>query len=169
MKKRVIISTYSIIISLLSIGILSGLLVWQFKRTGDELYPWMLLFIMIVWGFCVLFYTPLSISVNNHELTVNRSVRTKSFPLSDIASVRLCPATMGERRISGSGGFFGYWGWFRQNDIGRYFAYYGRASDCFLVSLKNGRKYLLGCKDAPHMVAAIESAMNKPTYSRVQL
>ena len=36
-----------------------------------------------------------------------------------------------------------------------FFAYYGKAFDCFLVVLKDGRKYLLGCQDAPEMVEAI--------------
>ncbi|MBE6230681.1 MAG: hypothetical protein E7119_08940 [Bacteroidales bacterium] len=38
---------------------------------------------------------------------------------------------------------------FHEHDSGKYFAYYGRSSDCFLVELKDGRKYLLGCKNAP--------------------
>lgn len=64
---------------------------------------------------------------------------------------------MGEKRIFGSGGFFGWYGWFSEADLGKYFAYYGKASDCFLVTLKNGRKYMLGCADAPAMVAEIRS------------
>ncbi len=68
---------------------------------------------------------------------------------------------MGTRRIAGSGGFMGYWGWFREGDIGKYFAYYGKASDCFLVTLRNGRRYMLGCNDAPEMVAAIQKELGK--------
>lgn len=67
----------------------------------------------------------------------------------DIAEVKLCQPTMGAIRICGSGGFFGWYGWFREGDIGKYFAYYGKSSDCFLVTLKDGRKYMLGCTDAP--------------------
>ena len=160
MKHPFLLSTYSFIISLLSYGILIGLLLWQFKRTGDELYAWMLLVIMVAWSFCVLFYTPMSISVNDRELSINRSLKIKTIPLNEISDVRLSQPTMGERRICGSGGFFGYWGWFSQRDIGRYFAYYGKASDCFLVTLKDGRKYMLGCKDAPEMVAAIQSRLH---------
>ena len=159
MKKQVQLSTYSVIISLLSYGILIGLLLWQFKRTGDELYAWILFTIIVAWSFLVLFYTPMSIAVNDRELSINRSLKIKTIPLSEISDVRLSPPTLGERRICGSGGFFGYWGWFSQRDIGRYFAYYGKASDCFLVTLKDGRKYLLGCKDAPSMVAAIQSRL----------
>lgn len=49
----------------------------------------------------------------------------------------------------------GYWGKFREADLGTYFAYYGRASDCFLVTLNDGRRYMLGCADAPAMVSEL--------------
>jgi hypothetical protein len=35
-------------------------------------------------------------------------------------------------------------------------AYYGKASDCFLIRLDNGKKYVLGCKDADAMVDYIQ-------------
>ena len=50
---------------------------------------------------------------------------------------------MGARRLFGSGGFFGYWGIFKEGDVGRYAAYFGKASDCFLVRMKNGDKYVV--------------------------
>ncbi len=50
---------------------------------------------------------------------------------------------MAERKICRSGGFFGYWGWLSEPSIGKYFAYYGKASDCSLVELKNGKRYLI--------------------------
>lgn len=108
-----------------------------------------------------LFYMPMSLTLNDGILSVNRSLWIKKIPLSQIDSVKMCPPTMGARRIIGSGGFMGYWGWFREGDIGKYFAYYNKASDCFLLTLKNGRKYMLGCKDAPEMVAAIQSGLGR--------
>lgn len=62
---------------------------------------------------------------------------------------------MAEKRICGSGGWFGYYGWFREPTIGKYFAYYGKASDCFLVRLKNGKNYVLGCEDKNEFVGYI--------------
>lgn len=99
-----------------------------------------------------LLYMLISISVDDTNLNINRSLRIKSIPLKEIKSVKLCPPTMAEKRICGSGGWFGYWGWFSEPSIGKYFAYYGKASDCFLVELKSEKKYLLGCDDAPTMV-----------------
>ena len=119
------------------------------------------------WGICLigaclillcataLLYMPISISIDDTNLNINRSLRIKSIPLKEIKSVKLCPPTMAEKRICGSGGWFGYWGWFSEPSIGKYFAYYGKASDCFLLELKDGKKYLLGCTDAPEMVKYI--------------
>lgn len=104
-----------------------------------------------------LLYMPISITVDNECLKINRLLLTKSIPVTDIAEVRLCQPTMAARRICGSGGWFGWYGWFYERDLGKYFAYYGKASDCFLVTLKNGRKYMLGCADAPAMVVKINS------------
>jgi len=108
-----------------------------------------------------LFYMPMKLTLHNGVLSVHRSLRIKNFPLSDIESVRLCQPTMGTIRIIGSGGFLGYWGWFRERDLGKYFAYYGRSSDCFLITLVNGRKYMLGCKNADSMVEAINKELAK--------
>lgn len=55
--------------------------------------------------------------------------------------------TMGEKLLLGSKGCCGYWGWFSERDLGKYFAYYGKASDCFFVRLKDGRQYMLGCRN----------------------
>lgn len=108
-----------------------------------------------------LFFMPMSISVDDANLNINRSLKIKSIPLKEIKSAKLCPPTMAERRICGSGGWFGYWGWFSEPSIGKYFAYYGKASDCFLVVLNNGKKYLLGCTDAPEMVQLISEGITQ--------
>jgi len=62
---------------------------------------------------------------------------------------------MAARRICGSSGLGGYWGWFSERDIGRYFAYYGKASECFIVKLRSGRQYMIGCNDAAKIVGTI--------------
>lgn len=155
MKKRVTLSSYTFTVSALSIAVLCGILLYIIKQP-DNFWP------LIIWGAVItlllcmtMFYMPLSISVDNKNLNINRPLRIKSIPLSEISSVKLCPPTMGAIRICGSGGFFGWYGWFRESDIGKYFAYYGKASDCFLMTLKNGKKYMLGCQDAPEMVDTI--------------
>lgn len=158
MKQKVYLSTYSIIVSIICYIVLIGCICFAANQ-NNQWGIWSLFAVIILMSIGVLFFTPMSISVDDNNLTVNFSIRNKDFPLSQIESVKLCPPTMAEKRIVGSGGFFGYWGWFKERDLGKYFAYYGKASDCFLVTLKNGKKYMLGCNDAPEMVAEIQGKL----------
>lgn len=157
MKQQVNLSTYSLIVTGVCLAILIGCtfiipeIWWQIGWGG---------FISILLIIC-LCYMPISIGANETAIYINRSLKIKTIPISEIASVKLCPPTMGAIRICGSGGFLGYWGWFRERDLGKYFAYYGKSSDCFLVELTNGSKYMLGCKNAPEMVEYISKRIKK--------
>ena len=154
MKQPVILSTFSLIITIVSNALIISIIFYN----NPPVYVQVSL--GVIWGMTVLaslFYMPISISADQTAIYINRSLRIKAIPIQDVASVKLCPPTMGAIRICGSGGFFGYWGWFKERDLGKYFAYYGRSSDCFLIELKNGRKYMLGCKKAPEMVEYIQS------------
>ena len=81
--------------------------------------------------------------------------------MRNVESVELFMPTMGAIRIFASGGFMGYWGIFREGDIGRYYGFYGKASDCFLVRMKNGDKYVLGCENPKIMVDYINANIGK--------
>lgn len=154
MKQPVILSAFSLIITIVSNAFILSIMFLNNPPVYVQIS------LGVIWGMTVLaslFYMPLSISADKTAIYINRSLRIKAIPIQDVASVKLCPPTMGAIRICGSGGFFGYWGWFKERDLGKYFAYYGRSSDCFFVELKNGRKYMLGCKNAPKMVEHIQS------------
>lgn len=159
MKKNVVLSAYCWVVSSLMIAVMLGAIAYVAHLRGTDWVLWVIVAALVSLCVAALFYMPMSVSVDNDALHINRSLRIKSIPLSEIKSVEPCPPTMSEKRICGSGGFFGYWGRFTEPSVGRYFAYYGKASDCFLVTLKNGRKYMLGCQDAPEMVAYIRQAL----------
>ncbi len=154
MKRKVALSTYCIILTILTIGLLIGIMIFEMK-IGNEVLSYLAGAILIILCVLSLFFTPLTVSVEDGCLNVNTFLRSKSIPLREIEAVRLCPPTMAEKRICGSGGWFGYWGWFREPSIGKYFAYYGKASDCFLVQLKNDKLYMLGCVDPLSMMEYI--------------
>ncbi len=156
MKKRVELSSCCWIISALSTALMCGVFIYALKRPDNEWVVWSLGVAIVLLFLSTLCFMPLSISLDDESLNINRPLKIKSILLTEIADVRLCAPTMGAKRICGSGGWFGWYGWFSEKDLGKYFAYYGKASDCFLVTLKNGRKYMLGCKDAPEMVKAIK-------------
>jgi len=159
MKKRVNLSGFAFTITIAFIILISAL-IWVWFDKGETIVAVICLAALCLMCIAGLIYGPISISLKNGILTVHSSLNFINIPVSDIESVKLCPPTMGARRIVGSAGFMGYWGWFREKDLGKYFAYYGKASDCFLITLRNGRKYMLGCKDAPEMVEAIQSQLD---------
>lgn len=158
MKQQVILSKYSLIITVAGSALLIGLMFFNNPPAEVRISLGIMLGILAL---ASLLYMPLSISANKTAIYINRSLRIKAIPMLDVASVKMCAPTMGAIRICASGGFFGYWGWFKERDLGKYFAYYGRSSDCFLVELKDGRKYMLGCKNPHKMVEYINGNLKK--------
>ena len=157
MKQQVKLNTSSFISTIACLALLIGCtfiipeIEWQI---GWGIF----VVIMLVISLC---YMPMSIGADENAIYINRSLKIKAIPMADVVSVKLCPPTMGAIRVCGSGGFLGYWGWFKERDLGKYFAYYGKASDCFLVELSNGHKYMLGCQNAPEMVEYIAKQIKK--------
>ena len=160
-KQRVELSTYCWIITAITTAFICGIFLCCLKIADNDIAVWLWGVAVAVLFLSALCYMPLSISLDNESLNINRSLKIKSIPLTEIANVKLCAPTMGAKRICGSGGWFGWYGWFSEKNLDKYFAYYGKASDCFLVTLKNGKKYMLGCKDAPEMVNAINEKINQ--------
>lgn len=105
-----------------------------------------------------LYYCPVSVEANLSEIKLYRLLaKPKIFAYKDIQSVETCYPSAGGIRLCGSGGLFGYWGYFSDIMIGTYFGYYGSRSYCFLVKLKNGKQYVLGCENPVAMVNYIKS------------
>lgn len=153
MKSRVDLSTFSFIFT---IAVLVVLGVAVYASYGTDKFLIIAAIVIVLLCFC-LFYAPMSISINEKEVCVNSSFGWHKIPMRRIVSVERFQPTMGSLRLCGSGGFLGYWGIFREGDIGNYTAYFGKASDCFLIRLDNGDKYVLGCKNPDEMVACINS------------
>lgn len=153
MKSRVEFSIYSMILTV----VISVVFVLACVKTYGELVPF-----CIVLALCLmlivpaLFYAPLSVRANERCIIISSLLRKHRILLKDILSVEPFTPTMGARRLFGSGGFFGYWGIFKEGDVGRYAAYFGKASDCFLVRMKISDKYVIGCADSPGMVNFIK-------------
>ena len=105
-----------------------------------------------------LYYCPVSVEANRSEIKLHRFLaKPKVFAYKDIAAVDTCYPSAGGIRLCGSGGCFGYWGYFSDIMIGTYFGYYGSRSSCFLVRLNNGRQYVLGCENPVAMVDYIKT------------
>ncbi|MDE7335542.1 MAG: PH domain-containing protein, partial [Muribaculaceae bacterium] len=100
------------------------------------------------------------VKADSRYLVLGSVLRGKKIPMCKVVSVELFQPTMAAMRICASGGFMGYWGIFRESDIGRYYGFYGKASDCFLVRMQNGDKYVVGCERPQEMVDYIRSQIS---------
>jgi hypothetical protein len=152
MKSRVDQSAFSFFITIVVIALL---VVGLYISYDTDKFVALAIIIIALLGFCM-FYSPLSISVDEKTIRINSPFKIHEIAMQRIVSVERFQPTMGALRLCGSGGFLGYWGLFREGDVGNYMAYYGKASDCFLLRLDNGKQYVLGCKDADAMVDYIQ-------------
>lgn len=161
LKKRVDLSGWSMLLTFSILALVAVICIWQLNQHQNVIACMILLTLIVVLCLVGLFYSPMILRLTDDSLNVETSFRVKKFPLSEIEEVRICPPTMAERRLFGSGGFMGYWGWFSERSIGKYFAYYGRASQTFLIRLKSGRQYMLGCRDSKEMADALTNLLTQ--------
>lgn len=150
MTKRVSLSACTLIMTVIALGVIITLIILKYNE-GNILSAGILCGALTIICLASLWYMPLSITATPDGVLIRRPLRIKVLPMDLIESVELCPPSIRPRRVCGSGGWMGYWGWFSRADIGRYFAYYGREADCFLITLRNGRRYMLGC-NAPQAI-----------------
>lgn len=154
MKSKI---TYSRFVNILTITVFTALFVGCFATIHDKRAFFILLAIYIILIVFGLLYGPAYIRVDKDNVLMGSIFKSKKLAINNIESVALFQPTMGAIRVFGSGGFMGYWGIFNEGDIGRYYGFYGKASDCFLVRMKNGDKYVLGCENPGKMVEFIKS------------
>ena len=96
----------------------------------------------------VLILAPITISADDNGLIVNSLLKKHSLKIAEIQTVQKYPAVSNEMSLIFSYGFFGFWGWRREEFIGRYFSYYGTPDNTFLVIMRDGRRYRIGCHNA---------------------
>ena len=155
MESKVKLSTFSLMLTLILTGVLIvavSYFLWNHEDKG--IIGAVILLFMLISGWL---YGPVTIAADEKSVTIKSVLRKQRLDISNIESVWLFQPTLGSIRILGSGGYMGYWGIFREGVVGRYVAYYGKASDCFLINMKNGGKYVLGCENPEEMVNFINS------------
>lgn len=158
LKSRVELSRAASLTTIFVFAILLGVAVLNWNLApGAGVVSYALIVISLAVSLC---HAPMSVSLDDKCVRVNSSLKIRLIPFAEIASVeRFKPSTCAVR-VFASGGFMGYWGVFSEKSTGRYTAYYGNESDCFMVTLRSGRKYVLGCKGADRMVAEIAARLS---------
>lgn len=160
MKSKISFSRLAIVLSAILSG---GLFVACIATVKEEAVFFTLLAIFIVLYVSMLFFGAAYIKADANYIVLGSLLRGKKIPMHDVANVELFQPGAGAIRICASGGFMGYWGLFRETGIGKYYGFYGNPSECFLVTLKNGKKYVLGCDQPEKMVEYIKTQINQPS------
>ena len=88
-KQRVELSSYCWIISAFSSTFICGIFLYALQRPDNNLTVWISGSAIIMLFLSTLYYMPLSISLDNDSLSINRPLKIKSIPLSDIAEAVL--------------------------------------------------------------------------------
>lgn len=153
MKRKVHFSWYCTIITL---AVIAAFITGIVLKRNDPQACTLLSVITVTAVLCGFYYCPVYVTADEHEIRINRLLSVyKSFRYSDIEAVDTCYPSAGGLRLCGSGGFFGYWGYFSDIIIGQYFGYYADRSQCFYIRLKNKRQYVVSCNDHVEMVNQI--------------
>lgn len=158
MRQKVKFSSYAIFITVAVLAVFV-LGIFMLRDETDKL----ILFCVILGGVTLagLYYCPMSVETTFDNIKLNRLMSApKIFKYSDIEKVETCYPSGGGLRLCASGGYFGYWGYFSDIMTGTYIGYYGSRSYCFLIKLKNGRQYVLGCENPVEIVKNIEAKLN---------
>ena len=156
MKSKIRYSRY---VTGLTAAVFAALFICCIVSVNEKPVFFTVLSIYVLLIICGLFFGVAYIRADIDYVILGSLLKKKKILVRNIESAELFQPTMGSVRIFGSGGFMGYWGIFREGDIGRYYAFYGKASDCFLIRLKNGDKYVLGCVNPDEMVRYIRERM----------
>lgn len=158
MKSKVYFSNYCKVVTFAVIFAL-GMVIYQSQlRTDTAIYVSAVFFIVL---FCGLFYCPLTLEATDKELIIHRALwKNKVLPYADIKSAESCLPSAGGLRLCGSGGFMGYWGYFNDTLIGPYFGYYADYKECFLIRMKNGKQYVLSCREHKEMLRFLQNILD---------
>lgn len=154
MKLKVKLSKSSKVITAVTILLLIGVMIY-FIYDGNMAAAMIICGVTVLCCAAAACYMPESVRVTKTDLIITFPVRTKTIPLSSIESVELFIPTKSTVRVCGSGGFYGYWGWFYNRSTGKFFAYSGTFSEGLLVRLTSGRQYLIGSVDPSALLSEL--------------
>ena len=148
----------SVIIWILVIGCIFLFCWWTPGGNGTgwgwSWWWWIIIFFLVFWWICALCFAPLDVYADDDEVRIRRPFKTRKIRMSEIKSVepyQVSRNAKGKTFKSAPIRTFGHWGHYNDEKIGDYFAYYGKPDNTVLITLKDGRKYVVGGTDAKEL------------------
>lgn len=104
-------------------------------------------------------FRPVNYTINFRELIIHRPVLDVKINRSDIENAKVLDAnkTRGFIRTFGVGGLFGYFGKYRNNDLGNMTWYATQRKNYVLIEKVNGKKIILTPDDPQRMITELNS------------
>ena len=99
--------------------------------------------ILLATLYCLSF-SPICIDINEDDVTIKRLFGSTIIHRKDIIAISSYKSGYSIRKF-GSGGLFGYLGWFYNSEIGNYFSYATDEHNLILIITKN-RKFVISCE-----------------------
>lgn len=116
--------------------------------------------VMVIIGLTVFCLTPRSIALSQDALIVRRNLSPKTIPYASIRKVQPVAIEYGKHiGLMSARGLFGNLGWFYSRDTGVYFAYTASRRDGVMVTLTNGKKYMLSCDSRDLLLRELNQRM----------
>ena len=120
------------------IGMLISIIQW------NSILSFFFLILMIgilIYGFAVL---PLWTEVTENTIKVKQVIGAKKFKLNEVTLTKLSKDDLkGAIRVFGSGGYGGYTGWLRNNQLGKFFMLILNKKELAMIETPKGRKFVI--------------------------
>lgn len=149
MKEKVTLDTLSKVMTTLVFTILISITYFMIGDVGSNEIP--VVAPVVVIGFFVLTLGsawachPTSYEVNENGLLIHRPIGALTISKDKIVNIELIdPAKLRfGMRLFASGGFFGYFGLYSANSIGRYIRYTGHSKNLIMIETEK-KRYVIG-------------------------
>lgn len=134
---------------------------------GETPWKWVVIAIIAAAILALVMMAPLKLRITSSGIVLFKLLGHRRFLYSEMADIRLCDLQRSINvRLAGSGGVLGYNGWFYNKQLGRYHAYVGSMFRTVLISMNNGRNYVVSCLNPDKFVEVARSNLRKAKNRR---
>lgn len=140
-------------------------LVYFVARAYSSPTTYSLIFLSVIGSAIILFFIgcvisyPVSIEINNENIILKKLSGKLIIPIKEITTIERRSNFGFDSKKFGSGGFFGFNGFFVNDAIGKYTGYVTNQNNIFWVITEN-KKYTFNCDEPDKFISLIKSKMN---------
>lgn len=107
---------------------------------------------------------PVNIKIENNKFLLNKLIGRLEIDINDIVDSGMLTGDMGVR--FGSGGSFGFLGYFKNEKLGEYTAYVRDTDNKFYIKLRDNKTYVFSCENPQKLLQNIQIFKNKIGLSK---